>query len=49
MKDVSQRKMGFIVVLHVVRYLCVFDFVAILKNQGSEGHVSGKALAMFGL
>lgn len=29
-------------------YLCVFD-VAILRKQGSEGQVCGKALAMFGL
>lgn len=48
MEDVSQWKMGFVVVLHVVCYLHVFD-VAILKNQGSEGHIFGKTLAMFGL
>lgn len=48
MEDISQWKMGFTVVLHMVCYLCVFD-VAILRKQGSEGQVCGKALAMFGL
>lgn len=49
MEDISQWKMGFTVVLHMVCYLCVFDVVAILRKQGSEGQVCGKALAMFGL
>lgn len=49
MEGISQWKMGFMVVLHMVCYLCVFDVVSILKNQGSEGLVFGKALAMFGL
>lgn len=41
--------MGFMVILHMVCYLYVFDVVSILKNQGFEGDVFGKAVVMFGL
>lgn len=45
MEEISQWKMGFMVIC----CLCVFDVVAILKNQGSEGQVFRKALAVLGL
>lgn len=49
MEDISQWRVGFMVVLHMVCYLCGFGGVATLRNQGSEGQVFGKALAVFGL
>lgn len=45
MEEISQWKMGFMVIC----CLCVFDVVAILKNEGSEGQVFRKARAVLGL
>lgn len=46
-EDISQWEMGFILVLHMVCHLHVFDVIAILKKR-SKGHVCGKVLGMLG-